>query len=65
MTKSGRDCREAGYKMVRMFLQFSLPDLDCQLFFQSAPMVVDSHCDRDDFHIHFCCNFTQTVLSHP
>lgn len=30
--------------MVRMFLQFSQPDLDCQLlFFQSVPMVVDSH----------------------
>lgn len=34
-------------------------------FFQSVPIVVDSHCDRDNFHIHFCCNFTQTVLFHP
>ena len=31
--------------------------VNCQLF-QSAPMVLNSHRERDNFQVHLCCKFT-------
>ena len=39
-------------------IQLIVSGLSIIIIFQSVPMVVDSHFERDNIQVHFCCNFT-------